>query len=462
MIENGFDFDGNGQVGDLYVGSNASFKNISTINISAVKQVKLLSDTDYKEDIVNVNQGDIVNFRLIMKNNNDDRIEPKILYDLLPMIGDRNSLLDSSKNSKFNTELIENSIIIKVGDSKVNNAKILYSTSLNPIRHNSDGSAMIGNGDWIEEYSEDIKAIKIELPKGETIPAKGELIVEYSMKVSNEAGVNLTAKNNFSAVANKTDGSEIYPISSNIVTLKTNGYSVELTKVDIDNNEIKLRGAEFKLVDNDGNVLKPRLISNADGKIVVENLKPGRYKFVETKAPVGYVLDSKEIEFEIVKNQKETLKVQATNELRTGAVELTKVDADDNEIKLEGAEFKLLDAAGTEVKVGLVTNAEGKIVVENLKPGRYKFVETKAPVGYVLDSKEIEFEIIKDQKETLKVQAENKLKIIDIEDNNYKDNYTNIVSLPYTGVENNLPIIGVVMIILGIILACKKEEKQHF
>ncbi len=240
MIENGFDFDGNGQVGDLYVGSNASFKNISTINISAVKQVKLLSDTDYKDDMVNVNPGDIVNFRLIMKNNTDDRVEPEILYDLLPMIGDRNSLLDSSKNSKFNTELIEDSIIIKIGDRKIDNAKILYSTSLNPIRHNSDGSAMIGNGDWIEGYSEDIKAIKIELPKGETIPAKGELIVEYSMKVSNEAGVNLTAKNNFSAVANKTDGSKIYPISSNIVTLKTNGYSVELTKVDVDDNEIKL------------------------------------------------------------------------------------------------------------------------------------------------------------------------------------------------------------------------------
>ncbi len=67
---------------------------------------------------------------------------------------------------------------------------------------------------------------------------------------------------------------------------------------------------------------------------------------------MGYVLDSKEIEFEIVKNQKETLKVQAINELKTGAVELTKVDADNNEIKLEGAEFKLLDATGTEIKTG--------------------------------------------------------------------------------------------------------------
>ena len=174
------------------------------------------------------------------------------------------------------------------------------------------------------------------------------------------------------------------------------------------------------------------------------------------------MLDSKEIEFEIVKDQKETLKVQATNELKTGAVELTKVDADNNEIKLEGAEFKLLDAAGTELKVGLVTNKEGKIVVENLKPGMYKFVETKAPLGYVLDSKEIEFEIVKDQKEAIKVEVENKLKTIIIEDNNYEDNHTTIRSLPYTGIETNLPIIGVLMIILGIILACKKEEKQHF
>ncbi len=263
------------------------------------------------------------------------------------------------------------------------------------------------------------------------------------------------------------------------------------------------------MLDATGTEIKTGLVTNAEGKIVVGNLKPGMYKFVETKAPVGYVLDNKEIEFDIVKDQKETIKVQAANELKTGAVELTKVDADNNEVKLEGAEFKLLDAKGTEIKTGLVTNAEGKIVVENLKPGMYKFVETKAvklegaefklldakgteiktglvtnaegkivvenlkpgmykfvetkaPFGYVLDSKEIEFEIVKDQKEAIKVEVENKLKTIIIEDNNYEDNHTTIRSLPYTGIETNLPIIGVLMIILGIILACKKEEKQHF
>lgn len=34
---------------------------------------------------------------------------------------------------------------------------------------------------------------------------------------------------------------------------------------------------------------------------------------------------------------------------------------------------------------GLKTNAEGKIVVENLRPGTYQFVETIAPEHYDLD-----------------------------------------------------------------------------
>ena len=144
--------------------------------------------------------------------------------------------------------------------------------------------------------------------------------------------------------------------------------------------------------------------------------------------------------------------MQITNELKTGAVELTKVDADNNELKLEGAEFKLLDAAGNEIRTGLTTNAEGKVVVDGLKPGIYKFVETKAPSGYVLDSKEIEFEIVKDQKETLRVKVTNRVEMIINENDDIK-----LEKLPQTG--GTIPLMqwGCILVFIGLFLNRKKS-----
>ena len=48
--------------------------------------------------------------------------------------------------------------------------------------------------------------------------------------------------------------------------------------------------------------------------------------------------------------------------------------------------FALQDATGKTLQTGLVTDTEGKIMVEGLKPGNYQFVETEAPFGYDLDA----------------------------------------------------------------------------
>ena len=136
-------------------------------------------------------------------------------------------------------------------------------------------------------------------------------------------------------------------------------------------------------------------------------MKPGKYKFVETKAPEGYVLNSKPIEFEIVKNQQTKVTLTAKNTLKTGGVTLTKVDSEDNKVTLEGAEFKLLDVQNKEIQTKLVTDKSGKITVENLKPGKYKFVETKAPEGYILDKAPVKFEIKLGQVSTIQLEKEN-------------------------------------------------------
>lgn len=87
---------------------------------------------------------------------------------------------------------------------------------------------------------------------------------------------------------------------------------VELMK--LDNNGHVLEGAVFDLQDHDGRVLLKGLTTNQDGKIYVDQLQPGDYQFVETKAPQGYELNTKPITFTIEKGQKEPLILTVVNE----------------------------------------------------------------------------------------------------------------------------------------------------
>ncbi|MFV8518484.1 SpaA isopeptide-forming pilin-related protein [Bacillus sp. SBS7] len=184
--------------------------------------------------------------------------------------------------------------------------------------------------------------------------------------------------------------------------------SVELTKIDDIDTDTKLSNAVFNLLDTDGEIVKEGLKTNAEGKIAVENLRPGTYKFIETAAPEHYDLNKKPIEFTIKKSQTETLHVTAKNALTKGAVELSKVDDIDG-TKLEGAVFNIVDMKGTLIHKDLVTNSKGKIEVNDLRPGDYQFIETKAPKHYVLDETPIDFTIEKGQKETISLTAKNSL-----------------------------------------------------
>jgi LPXTG-motif cell wall-anchored protein len=186
--------------------------------------------------------------------------------------------------------------------------------------------------------------------------------------------------------------------------------SVELVKVDKDNNTINLAGVEFELQDEKGNVLQQNLSTNYEGKLLVSGLKPGKYQFVETKAPTFYELSDEPIPFTIVKGQQQTLTVLVENELIRGSVELVKVDKDNNHIKLEGAEFELKNLEGHTIQRNLTTNKDGKLLVADLKPGKYQFVETKAPFGYHLNSTPINFTIEKGQKQTLGLIVKNEIK----------------------------------------------------
>ena len=68
-------------------------------------------------------------------------------------------------------------------------------------------------------------------------------------------------------------------------------------------------------------------------------------------------------------------------------IKIVKIDADDNQIKLADAEFKITRVSdGREYT--LKTDANGEAVSSWLRAGQYKLVETKAPAGYEADPQE--------------------------------------------------------------------------
>ncbi|MBC1550862.1 collagen binding domain-containing protein [Listeria sp. FSL L7-1434] len=167
-----------------------------------------------------------------------------------------------------------------------------------------------------------------------------------------------------------------------------------------------IAGAEFELQNADGTKVADNLVSNADGKIEVTDLAPGDYQFVETKAPTGYVLDATPAKFKVEFNQATAVNVTKENTAKTGSVVLTKLDSKSRS-NLAGAEFELQTKLGVSLKDKVVTEANGQLQIDNLAPGDYQLVETKAPTGYDLDATPVEFTIEFNQKAPIQVTKTN-------------------------------------------------------
>ncbi|WP_218918887.1 SpaA isopeptide-forming pilin-related protein [Paenibacillus borealis] len=216
-----------------------------------------------------------------------------------------------------------------------------------------------------------------------TTNANGEIVFDdlklgtYTLEeVKAPAGYDLDG-----AVRNITINSKVQQVLDPIKNKETLG-SLKLVKVDYNNANKKLAGAEFKLY-NSGNVLAATGVTDTNGEIVFDDLKLGDYTLEETKAPTGYDLDGAVRNVKIISDIQKVLN-PIPNKETIGSIKFVKVDATDGTKKLEGAVFKLTNSS--KVVVGTkTTNANGEIVFDNLKVGVYTLEETAAPAGYDLD-----------------------------------------------------------------------------
>ena len=113
------------------------------------------------------------------------------------------------------------------------------------------------------------------------------------------------------------------------------------------------------------------------------------------------------------------------NELPKGSLELIKIDKT-NGNKLPNTKFQLY-TENDEFVLEIVTNEEGKILIENLPLGKYYLVEVETVEGYILDSNKIYFEI-KENKEVINLTVENE-PVIEVPNTLLNKDYTKSFSI---------------------------------
>ncbi|QWI36605.1 MSCRAMM family protein [Bacillus mycoides] len=182
--------------------------------------------------------------------------------------------------------------------------------------------------------------------------------------------------------------------------------SLQVIKKDAESGKV-LEGAEFRLKNETGQVVGEAKTTNKDGVVTFENLVPGKYTLEETKAPEGYKAVDVTVKVNVVANEvaKQEVLNEKVKEKITGQVEITKIDANDTDKKLEGAVFEILKDG---IKIDTLTSDKnGKATSKKLEPGDYVLKEVQAPEGYNLSDKGIEFTISNEKVEVIKLQITN-------------------------------------------------------
>ena len=214
---------------------------------------------------------------------------------------------------------------------------------------------------------------------------------------------------------------------------------IKVIKVDKENNEVKIPGVTFEILDEEGNVLE-KITTDENGEAITKKYSIRDYEKLilrEIETDERYVLNDKPQTVELEANQIKTITFE--NEKIKGKVEITKVDKNDSSKKIEGAKFGLYNDEDELIDT-LITNKEGIATSKDLYKGNYYLKELDTgSVYYLLNQETFEFEI-KNNGETIPIVIDNEG--TDIKVNVYKEGTIEIapgdnVNYTFSNIANN-------------------------
>ncbi|MRS25759.1 SpaA isopeptide-forming pilin-related protein [Bacillus sp. RIT694] len=300
-------------------------------------------------------------------------------------------------------ELTKQVIHVTVDGEKVIDVKVMNSKSLGQfeiVKVDAENKAKVLSDAEFEVYKDGKKVETLRTDKtGKVISQKLEPGT-YTLKETKAPQGYTLLKEEIEVVveANKV-------VQVQVENAKELG-SLQVIKKDAESGKV-LEGAEFRLKNENGQVVGEAKTTNKDGVVQFKNLVPGKYTLEETKAPEGYKALEVTVEVNVVANTviKQEVLNEKVKEKITGQIEIIKVDANDKDKKLAGAVFEILKD-GTKIDT-LTSDENGKATSKELEPGDYILKEVQAPEGYSLSDKEIEFTISNQKIEVLKLQITN-------------------------------------------------------
>ncbi|MBQ7411150.1 MAG: Cys-Gln thioester bond-forming surface protein [Clostridia bacterium] len=223
---------------------------------------------------------------------------------------------------------------------------------------------------------------------------------------------------------------------------------IEVIKVDKDKVEVKLEGVVFEICDEDG-IVVDSIVTDSEGKAKSIRLPIDKKYLVYEKSNPNekYVLNEEPIKVELEEDKITSITFE--NEVRKGQIEIIKVDAENNEVKIEGVTFEILNS-NDEVVDTIITNEQGIATSKKLSIyDEYTVREKETRKEYVLSDKQEKVVLKEDEITTLTFENYKKkgsLKIVKLSDGynellNIADN-TPLAGAKFTVTNSNDEVIG--------------------
>ncbi len=219
--------------------------------------------------------------------------------------------------------------------------------------------------------------------------------------------------------------------------------TLEFTKTDLVNGDVIPNTLIEVYTDKDELVFSGKTDEN--GKVIIEELRYGKYYIIEKEAATGFVITDEKVFFEILENGK-VVKAEMKNRPVYGTLEFTKTDLSTSE-PLPNTLIEIY-TENDELVFSGKTDENGQIIIEELRYGKYYILEKEAPEGYILTEEKMTFEILEDG-EIVKANMVNEKVIVEV---------------PITGMNDYfvLEIISGLLVLsgIGVIIYAKKKRKK--